>query len=170
MNTLNRRTFAALLGGAVLGAAPANASTPAMVTYRDTGCGCCHEWVETARAGGYTIQLHDMDHDGRLKRFGLTEATAGCHTTLVAGYIVEGHVPFDVVARLLRERPAVRGITLPGMPLGVPGMPGSRPPGLLVYTLAPSPVARRLRADLMTPARSISGSLDESPNPWADPH
>lgn len=110
-----------------------------MVTYRDTGCGCCHEWVETARTTGYAIELHDIDREARLKRFGLTEATAGCHTTLVAGYVVEGHVPFDVVARLLRERPRLRGITLPGMPPGVPGMPGSRPPGLRVYTLAASP-------------------------------
>jgi hypothetical protein len=74
-----------------------------------------------------------------MHRFGLTDATAGCHTSLVNSYIVEGHVPFDVVARLLRERPHIRGITAPGMPTGVPGMDAPRFGPLEILTLETPP-------------------------------
>jgi hypothetical protein len=119
-------------------AAPALARAR-LVTYRDRGCGCCEGWVAAARAAGYEVELHELDHDERLHKFGLTEATASCHTTIAAGYVVEGHVPLEVVAKLLRERPRVRGITLAGMPLGVPGMIGGRTEKLAVLTLEPHP-------------------------------
>ena len=72
-----------------------------------------------------------------MRRFRLTDATAGCHTSLVDGYVVEGHVPFDIVARLLRERPRIRGIAAPGMPTGVPGMDAPRAGSLEIVTLEP---------------------------------
>jgi hypothetical protein len=74
-----------------------------------------------------------------MRRFGLTDATAGCHTSLVNGYVVEGHVPFDIVARLLRERPHIRGIAAPGMPTGVPGMDAPRAGSLDIVTLEARP-------------------------------
>ncbi len=110
-----------------------------MVTTRDTGCGCCESWVGLARQAGYTVELHDLDRSARLRRFGLTQATAGCHTTQIDGYLIEGHVPMDVVARLLRERPKTRGIAIPGMPTGLAGMDGPRADSTTVITLDAHP-------------------------------
>ena len=136
---MTRTVFASLLATGLLGvAAPSKASTR-IVTYRDTGCGCCEGWVAAARKAGYDVTLHDLDRSVRMRRFGLTDATAGCHTSLVNGYVVEGHVPFDIVAQLLRERPRIRGITAPGMPTGVPGMDGPRAGSLEILTLEAHP-------------------------------
>lgn len=110
-----------------------------MTTYRDTGCGCCASWVSLAQAAGYSVELHDLDRTERLRRFHLSESSAGCHTTVVDGYLVEGHIPLDVVARLLRERPQTRGITIPGMPTGIAGMGGTRPQSTAVLTLDAHP-------------------------------
>jgi hypothetical protein len=109
-----------------------------MTTYRDTGCGCCESWVKLAREAGYSVELHDLDRSERLRRFHLSDSSAGCHTTVVDGYLVEGHVPLDVVARLLRERPKTRGITIPGMPTGIAGM-GGIPQPTAVLTLDSQP-------------------------------
>ncbi|GAC1306352.1 MAG: DUF411 domain-containing protein [Vulcanimicrobiaceae bacterium] len=110
-----------------------------MTTYRDTGCGCCAGWVDIARAAGYAVVLHDLERAARLRRFGLTESSAGCHTTQIDGYLIEGHVPLEVVARLLRERPKTRGIGIPGMPSGVAGMGGPRAAAPDVLTLDARP-------------------------------
>jgi hypothetical protein len=134
---MRRRVF--LVAGAaatLLGAAPRRAR---IVTYRDRGCGCCEGWVAAARTAGYSVEMHDVDRAERIRRFRLSDATAGCHTSLVGGYIVEGHVPLDVVARLLSERPHIRGITAPGMPTGVPGMDAPRPGPLDILTLEHPP-------------------------------
>ncbi len=135
---MTRLTFLPILAAGLLAAAPAPAQ-PRIVTYRDTGCGCCESWVALARKAGYEVTLHDLDRDVRIKRFGLTNTTAGCHTSLVAGYLVEGHVPMSVVARLVRERPRIRGIAFPGMPTGIAGMPGPRANGSEIYTLEAKP-------------------------------
>ena len=110
-----------------------------LITYRDRGCGCCEGWVAAARTAGYDVDLRELEHDERLRKFGLSETMASCHTSLVEGYLVEGHVPLEVVAKLLKERPHVRGIALPGMPLGVPGMIGGRTEKLPVLTLEARP-------------------------------
>lgn len=133
---MNRNCFLVLAIGLTAGAPKPKTS---MVTYRDTGCGCCEGWVKAARAAGYDVGLHDLDRVERLRRFALTDATAGCHTTLVGGYLIEGHVPLDIVARLLRERPRLRGIGVPGMPSGVAGMDGPRNGPLDVMTLEARP-------------------------------
>lgn len=98
------------------------ASVP-MIVYRDPGCGCCTKWVEIARASGFKPVLKDHPQMAELKKQkGVPEELASCHTTLVGGYVVEGHVPLDAVKRLLAKRPPIRGIAVPGMPLGSPGM------------------------------------------------
>jgi hypothetical protein len=138
-SSMTRTVFASLLATGLLGvAARSNASTR-IVTYRDPGCGCCEGWVAAARKAGYEATIHDLDRSVRMRRFGLTDATAGCHTSLVNGYVVEGHVPFDIVARLLRERPRIRGIAAPGMPTGVPGMDAPRAGPLEIVTLEARP-------------------------------
>jgi hypothetical protein len=128
-----------LLATGLLGVAAPSHAAMRIVTYRDPGCGCCEGWVAAARKAGYDVTLHELDRSVRTRRFGLTDATAGCHTSLVNGYVVEGHVPFDVVARLLRERPRIRGIAAPGMPTGVPGMDGPRTGPLEIMTLESHP-------------------------------
>ena len=96
----------------------------AMVVYRDPSCGCCEAWAAIARQAGYAVTVRDdADMPALKRRLGVPEALDSCHTTVIEDYLVEGHVPMQHVARLLRERPpGVRGIGVPGMPLGSPGM------------------------------------------------
>ena len=108
-------------------AASTNAVGPqlaAMTVYRDPSCGCCEAWAEIARNSGYRVALIDhQDMPAIKRRHGVPDELASCHTTIVEGYAVEGHVPIADVARLLRERPSgIRGIAVPGMPRGSPGM------------------------------------------------
>lgn len=100
------------------------AAEKAMLVFRDPSCGCCHTWAEIARKAGYDVDLRDhQDMPGLKRRLGVPEQLASCHTAQIAGMVIEGHVPLEDVARLLDERPAgVKGIAVPGMPLGSPGM------------------------------------------------
>jgi len=95
-----------------------------MIVFRDPSCGCCKSWAELARKAGYQVDLRDdQDMPGVKRRLGVPDELSSCHTAEVAGMVVEGHVPFEDVARLLREKPqGVRGIAVPGMPAGSPGM------------------------------------------------
>jgi len=90
------------------------------------------------KAAGYTVSLRELDRADRLRRFRITEQLAGCHTAAVGGYLIEGHVPVAAVAKLLRERPKTRGVALPGMPTGTPGMPGPATPVHVVFLDDPS--------------------------------
>ena len=113
-------------------AAPAAAAAtpavalPAMTVYKSPTCGCCHEWVKHVEANGFTVKSVDQPDVTPVKReHGVTEALSSCHTALVGGYVIEGHVPAGDVRRLLAERPAgVRGLAAPGMPSGSPGLEG----------------------------------------------
>jgi hypothetical protein len=95
-----------------------------MTVFRDPSCGCCEAWAEIARKAGYRVDLRDDQDMTAVKgRLGVPEQLASCHTAEVGGMVIEGHVPIEEVARLLREKPAgVRGIAVPGMPAGSPGM------------------------------------------------
>lgn len=95
-----------------------------MQVYRDPNCGCCEEWAERARDAGFQVTVADNNDMPAVKRqYGVPEELVSCHTTLVGGYVLEGHVPIDDVKRLLAERPAaIRGIAVAGMPRGSPGM------------------------------------------------
>ncbi|MGD0472139.1 MAG: DUF411 domain-containing protein [Candidatus Velthaea sp.] len=89
-----------------------------------TGCTCCEGWAGAMNAKGYHTTIHEIEHAARLAKFAIPAELAGCHTAVAAGYLIEGHVPVEAVAKLLRERPKTRGVALPGMPSGTPGMPG----------------------------------------------
>ncbi|HSM61331.1 MAG TPA: DUF411 domain-containing protein [Longimicrobiales bacterium] len=107
-----------------------DAPLPAIVVYKTASCGCCNGWVEHLRAAGFEVDARDVTDLMSIKRdAGVPVDMSSCHTALVDGYVVEGHVPADVVMRLLDERPEVAGIAAPGMPVGSPGMegPGARP-------------------------------------------
>ncbi len=94
-----------------------------LVVYRTPTCGCCGAWVERMQAKGFQIQDHVIDDVDAIKvQNGLPERLESCHTALIDGYVVEGHVPAEDIQRLLREKPDVLGISAPGMPVGSPGM------------------------------------------------
>ena len=100
-------------------------------------CGCCSGWVEHLKAAGFTTRVTNMDDLTELKaKHGIPARVQSCHTATVGGYVVEGHVPAADIQRLLRERPAVAGIAVPGMPIGSPGMevPSMRPQAFRTLT------------------------------------
>lgn len=102
---------------------------PEVTVYKSPTCGCCTEWVAHLRRHGFRVKVEDVTSLQPIKtRHGVPEALQSCHTALVGGYVVEGHVPADLVERLLREPPKVAGIAVPGMPVGSPRMevPGAR--------------------------------------------
>jgi hypothetical protein len=95
----------------------------AMVVYKDPGCGCCGKWIDHMKAAGFTVSVQDTgDMDAIKKRYKVGEPLKSCHTAVVGGYVVEGHVPAADVKRLLVEKPKVTGLTIPGMPASAPGM------------------------------------------------
>lgn len=96
---------------------------PPVVVHKSPSCGCCTHWVDHLRQSGFEVEVRDIDNLDPVKtRVGIPPGKGSCHTAEVAGYFVEGHVPAADIKRLLAERPDVRGLTLPGMPLGSPGM------------------------------------------------
>ena len=114
-------TAVAVAAGArtALGAAP---GTPVTV-YKDPNCGCCAKWIDHMRAAGFAPTVKDTgDMDAVKTRYAVPTALRSCHTALVGQYVIEGHVPAADIRRLLKERPAVRGIAVGGMPAGSPGM------------------------------------------------
>ena len=114
---------AALVGGDRLIAAAGKRAVP-MIVYKDPQCGCCDAWAQIARANGYAVTIRNSADMAAVKaRYGVPGQLASCHTAVVGGYAIEGHVPLRHVARLLATRPRnIRGIAVPGMPRGSPGM------------------------------------------------
>lgn len=91
--------------------------------YKTATCGCCKEYVGYLRANGFKVVERDTSNVEPVKRaFGVDSVHQSCHTSTVAGYVIEGHVPADLIVRLLSERPDVTGLAVPGMPHGSPGM------------------------------------------------
>ena len=101
----------------------ASAEGPAITVHKTPWCGCCAAWVDHMRDAGFSVRVTEMEDLAALKaRYGVTAELASCHTALIGGYVVEGHVPAADVARLLKERPEATGLAVPGMPVGSPGM------------------------------------------------
>lgn len=120
---MNRRQMMLMLGAAPLLAQAQSQSLPTVVVTKTPTCGCCRLWVHHMQRAGFPVEVRDVDNLGPIKQqVGVPYGMGSCHTAQVDGYFVEGHVPADDVKRLLRERPAARGLTVPGMPLGSPGM------------------------------------------------
>jgi hypothetical protein len=114
----------------VMAASAADADLPTILVYKTEGCGCCNGWVEHLQAAGFQVDARNVVDLMSVKRdAGVPVDHSSCHTALVDGYVVEGHVPADIVKRMLAERPEIAGIAVPGMPIGSPGMegPGARP-------------------------------------------
>ena len=116
---------------AVLASWGQRAADNEITVYKTATCGCCIKWVEHLRANGFQVTVHDVESTAEYsRRNGVPEAARSCHLGVVGGYAIEGHVPAADIHRLLKERPQAKGLAVPGMPLGSPGMdfPGG-PPG-----------------------------------------
>ncbi|MBA4264359.1 MAG: metal-binding protein [Comamonadaceae bacterium] len=127
---MQRRTLlTAALSLPLLGtAALAQASTttlPVLQVWKDPNCGCCGDWVTYLEADGFQVQVFDSGNTAVRKRLGLPDKFASCHTGLIGGYVIEGHVNAREIRRLLKEKPQAIGLSVPGMPVGSPGMNGA---------------------------------------------
>lgn len=121
--TMNRRqgiaAAIALLSTPLMAAAP-----PEVQVWKSPTCGCCKDWVTHMEANGFRVVVHETGNTAMRARLGLPQELGSCHTALVGGYVVEGHVPAEDVKRLLAQKPTALGLTVPGMPVGSPGMDG----------------------------------------------
>ncbi|PJG57283.1 metal-binding protein [Bradyrhizobium forestalis] len=129
-HVMTRRSLVGLMAAAVLAgpAVAARAEEATITVHRDPSCGCCAGWVQHLRDAGFAVQVEETaDLDAVRTRLGVPSDLVACHTAEVAGYVVEGHVPAAAVRRLLSERPIAKGLAVPGMPVGSPGMEGGKP-------------------------------------------
>jgi hypothetical protein len=136
-----RYLLAVMVLAGALGNGPANAEAPRAATlYKSPQCGCCEGHADYLRANGFEVTVKPT-HDLPLlkRRYGVPAALEGCHTTLIDGYVVEGHVPVASILRLLSERPDIKGISLPGMPAGSPGMSGEKTAPFTIYAIGDEP-------------------------------
>jgi hypothetical protein len=125
---MNRKTFAyTLLAGLWTTRRRLNAASPQVTVFKNRTCGCCAKWVDHLRANGFDVRIQEVENTAEYqKKYGVPRRLASCHTAVVDGYAVEGHVPAREIQRLLKERPNAKGLAVPGMPMGSPGMEGSR--------------------------------------------
>jgi len=99
-----------------------------ITVYKTPTCGCCHEWADYLKANGFKVITHDLQDLSSIKaKYGITPQLQSCHTAIIEGYAIEGHVPVDDIWRLLSERPDVAGLSAPGMPQQSPGMNSIEP-------------------------------------------
>ena len=138
---MNRRAIlTTIIGGAAALLAPsarAEDTDNAVTLYKDPGCGCCEGYANYLKAGGFKVTVvptHDLPL--MYEKYGIAADLQPCHISLLGKYVVGGHVPMEVVKRLLTEQPAITGITLPGMPLGSPGMNGKKTAPFTIYEIA----------------------------------
>ncbi|WP_020654105.1 DUF411 domain-containing protein [Massilia niastensis] len=105
----------------------AMAAQPVIEVYKSASCGCCKEWVKHLEANGFSVKARDVDNPSDYReKFGIPHEFGSCHSARVNGYALEGHVPAAEIKRLLAEKPRARGLAVPAMPMGSPGMEGPR--------------------------------------------
>ena len=130
---------AAVIGGAtdvIPSSAWAAPDRGDVTLYKNPQCGCCEGYADHLRDNGFkvkAISTNDLTEMGQ--KYGIPDDMQPCHISLIGGYVVGGHIPIEVVNRLLAEKPQIMGITLPGMPEGTPGMPGTKPGPLTIYEI-----------------------------------
>ena len=133
----------ALIGGAA-GVIPLSASAAPnrgdVTLYKNPQCGCCEGYADYLSHNGFkvkAISTNDLTVMGQ--KYGIADDMQPCHISLIGGYVVGGHIPLEVIDRLLSEKPKIVGISMPGMPEGTPGMPGNKPGPLDIYEIGASP-------------------------------
>lgn len=120
-----RHLLTALAASAAAAALPALAASklPLVEVFKSPTCGCCGAWVDHLKEAGFTVKVVEVDDTTvTRKRYGLPDKFGSCHTGIVNGYVVEGHVPAAEIKRLLVTKPSAIGLAVPGMPVGSPGM------------------------------------------------
>ena len=126
-NSIRKRVLAAVIV-AVSATAVGAQSAPAVAVFKTATCGCCAKWVEHLRSNGFAPTATNVDDIDAVKsKHNVPKPLHSCHTAVVGGYVIEGHVPAADIKRLLKERPAIVGLAVPGMPAGSPGMEGPPP-------------------------------------------
>lgn len=131
------RLLVATAAALLVASTPLRAEPVAATMYKNPQCNCCEEYAKYLRNNGFSVTVkltHNMSLISRQN--GVPEKLAGCHTMLVGGYVVEGHVPVSAINKLLAERPRIKGISLPGMPAGSPGMTGDKAEPFTVYEIS----------------------------------
>jgi hypothetical protein len=124
-------------GSALLFASPARAALPAAQLFKNPQCQCCENYADYLRKDGYTVAVTPTDGLAEIDRkAGIPEALEGCHTMFIGDYFVSGHVPLEAIRKLLSEHPDIKGITLPGMPNGSPGMTGIKQEPFTISAIA----------------------------------
>lgn len=127
--------WARIFVAAVLFNSSAVLGDPTITVYKSPTCGCCEKYVSYLSENGFAVKAIDQnDMSSVKKRYGVTRV-ASCHTALVNGYVIEGHVPVSAINKLLKEKPAIAGISVPGMPLNSPGMGEMKKGTLTVYRI-----------------------------------
>jgi hypothetical protein len=123
---MQRRTLLALAAGLPIGSftGAALAAAPMVEIWKDPDCGCCQDWVKHLNRSGFATRVHNEGNGATRQRLAMPASLGSCHTGLVGGYAIEGHVPAREVQRLLKEKPRAVGLAVPGMPVGSPGMDG----------------------------------------------
>ena len=134
---MNRRTFyqAAILASFAMPMVALAAPTRAAL-YKNPQCSCCDGYAAYLREQGFEVDVKEVNNLAEISsKAGIPARFQGCHTTFVNGYVVDGHVPIGAIRKLLVERPAIAGITLPGLPLGSPGMTGTKREPFTIYAV-----------------------------------
>ena len=140
---LTRRSALVAMASVVQARVAFAAEEPSITVHKDPSCGCCSGWVQHVQKAGFVTKVFDTnDIDAVKKRLGVPNDLAACHTAEVGGYVIEGHVPAAALRRFLAEKPQAKGLPVPGMPIGSPGMEGGKPEKYDVVLFGPA--ARRM--------------------------
>lgn len=119
--------FKAALVGLLAANVSAHAAAPLVEVFKSESCGCCSEWVKHLESNGFAVKARNVANPTDYReKFGMPNNLGSCHSALVQGYAIEGHVPAAEIKRLLAEKPKAKGLAVPSMPLGSPGMEGPR--------------------------------------------
>lgn len=126
MNRVRRQLCSALALSSVTPMAAAQTEKPLIEVWKSTGCGCCADWIDYIQKNGFATKVNETGSNEARRKLGLPGMYGSCHTGLVNGYVVEGHVPAREIHRMLKEKPNALGIAVPAMPVGSPGMDGPK--------------------------------------------
>jgi hypothetical protein len=123
-----------LIGAVIFAGQLLPAASSQMKVYKTATCGCCGKWIDHLKANGFSVDVETVQETASYRqKFGVPANLASCHTGVVDGYTIEGHIPAADIKRLLKEKPKGKGIAVPGMPIGSPGMEGPRPQQYAVF-------------------------------------
>lgn len=128
MESINRQRRLLLTGAAALGLAASGLvwaqAAQGIEVWKDPNCGCCQDWISHLEQNGFKAKVFETGNNAVRARLGMPQQLGSCHTALVQGYVIEGHVPAQDIQRLLKAKPKALGLAVPGMPIGSPGMDG----------------------------------------------